>query len=116
MSDSWTNEWTTFKSNKSNNIILEDINNPNEKLDGFDLPRKLWIRLNRIRSMTGRCADSFHKWGIMTSASCDCGEPKQTIRHIVSECPLRSYGGSMTDFIKLTPNSLQWFENLDIEI
>lgn len=39
--------------------------------------------------------DSFYKWG------CDCGAPKQTIRHNVTECRLRAYQGPLTDFIEI---------------
>lgn len=106
-------KWTNFRTNTS---LLCDIEDPNVKLDGFNIPRNLWVKLNRIRTLNGRCADSFHKWGIIPSPICDCGSPKQTIRHIVSECRLRSYQGSMNDFFEITPDSLEWLKNLDIQI
>lgn len=51
--------------------------------------------------------DSFYKWGVITSPTGDCGAPKQTIRHIVSECPLRAYQGTFEDGIEITPSALE---------
>ena len=110
---SWINEWSAFK---SNNSLLTDIPDPNVKLNGFGISRNLWVKLNRIRTLTGKCADSFFKWGVIASPSCDCGAPKQTIRHIVTECRLRAYDGPLTDFIEITPNAIDWLQNLDVEI
>ncbi|XP_067005749.1 guanine nucleotide-binding protein G(o) subunit alpha isoform X3 [Anabrus simplex] len=38
---------------------------------------------------------------------CDCGAPRQTIPHIVSECQLRAYPGSLEDFLSPTAEALQ---------
>ena len=93
-----------------------DIIDPNIKLAGFDIPRKLWVKLNRIRTLNGRCADTLYKWGVKTSPSCDCGAPRQTIQHIVSDCPLRAYHGPIADFSEGAPNALEWIKNLDVDI
>lgn len=53
----------------------------------FDLPRKTWITLDRIRTGHGRCADTLYKWGRAPSPECNCGAEKQTVRHIIAECP-----------------------------
>ncbi|XP_063371801.1 uncharacterized protein LOC134660031 [Cydia amplana] len=58
---------------------------------GTDLPRKLWCRLNRLRTGHGRCNFFRHKWGWSDSALCDCGIEDQTMEHIIQRCPLRAY-------------------------
>ncbi|XP_017300807.1 ATP-dependent RNA helicase p62-like [Diaphorina citri] len=58
---------------------------------GFELTRRLWVTLNRIRTKFGKCAANLHKWGLKSSAACDCGAEKQTILHIIQDCPRRRY-------------------------
>ena len=61
---------------------------PAEQLPtGTDLPRKDWAALNRARAGVGKTASSLHKWGLETSSECPCGHPKQTVQHILLECP-----------------------------
>ncbi|KAI5756123.1 hypothetical protein M8J77_022290 [Diaphorina citri] len=46
---------------------------------GFELTRRLWVTLNRIRTKFGKCAANLHKWGLKSSAACDCGAEKQKL-------------------------------------
>nr|CAI5823688.1 unnamed protein product [Callosobruchus analis] len=62
---------------------------------GANLDRALWVKLNRIRSGYGRCADYLYKWG--SAPGCECGAPRQTITHIRAECPLLSFQGSWSE-------------------
>ena len=65
----------------------EAIQPPREQLPrGTDLPRKLWVTLNRARAKVGKTVSSLHKWGLASSSECPCGHPKQTVDHILSEC------------------------------
>ena len=84
--------------------------------EGFDLPRKAWSTLNRIRTNCGTCADSLHRWGKLPSAACDCGEERQTVKHIVQECPLRAFAGDPQDFLMATQKSIEYIFNLDIRL
>ena len=54
----------------------------------FDLPRHTWSMMNRF--WTGQCPRraSLHRWGLVQSLSCDCGQ-WQTMNHIVHRCLLR---------------------------
>merc|ERR1712240_483064 len=66
----------------------EAIQPPREQLPrGTDLSRKLWVTLNRARAKVGKTISSLHKWGLASSSECPCGHPKQTVDHILSECP-----------------------------
>ena len=42
---------------------------------GADLPRKQWVRLNRLRSGTARVGENLQLWGMQEAASCPCGHP-----------------------------------------
>lgn len=85
-----------------------------ERPPGYELPRKIWSSLNRIRTNHGRSADSLHKWGKVPSARCDCGADKQNIRHIVEECEIRAYGGNFSDFLTATDAVKDYICNLDV--
>ena len=113
ISKGWRDEWDMEMPFSSMSILIQD---PTNKVPGFDLPRHLWVKLNRVRTGHGRCADSFYKWGISPSSTCDCGDPKQTITHIVTQCPLRCYDGSIEEIHAADPDALQWLETLDIQI
>ena len=52
---------------------------------GYNLHRKAWVQLNRLRSGTGRFAASMKKWGIADSDVCPCGHI-QTHEHVLNEC------------------------------
>lgn len=83
---------------------------------GFDLPRRTWTALNRIRTGHGNCRDSRHRWNMAPSAECDCGAERQTVHHIVTECPLRRYTGNIIDFALATPASIDYINKLDIKL
>ena len=50
----------------------EIISDPSEEVPGFNLPRKSWTILNRIRTGQGRCNHLLHEWGYKLDASCSC--------------------------------------------
>ncbi|KAG5885110.1 hypothetical protein JTB14_017285 [Gonioctena quinquepunctata] len=106
-------EWTEAETAGDHYIQLDD---PTQCFNGSVLPRRLWSKLNRVRTGCGKCADSLHKWGRAESPQCDCGSPRQTIRHIISECPNRSYDYDFEDFMEATPEAIEWLRNLDVDI
>ena len=76
--DRWT-EWD----NHDNNAIQA----PREELpSGTDLPRKDWVTLNRARAKVGKTASNLHKWGFASTSECPCGNPNQTMQHILQDC------------------------------
>ena len=60
---------------------------------GYQLPRRAWIQLNRLRTGVSRFAASMCSWGLATSDLCSCGLP-QTPQHVLicalagPPCPL----------------------------
>ena len=109
------NEWIeTWKLN-----VLpewEAMLNRTSKPSGFDMKRKEWCTLNRIRTGHGRCADFKYKCGFIPSAVCDCGAERQTIKHIIEDCPLRKYPGVKEDFAHLPPKCISWISQLDLSL
>ncbi|VEN42344.1 unnamed protein product [Callosobruchus maculatus] len=107
----WRSQWEGFAEHHSRCAFIGAA-----LLPGSELPRKEWVKLNRVRTGHGRCADSLYKWGYVQSPLCDCGAPRQTINHITSECELRAFQGSREDFFTATPLALMWLKELDINL
>ena len=107
----WINMWTSINLENSN-LILD----PSVKVPGFDFNRDRWCKMNRIRTDHGRCHCTLHQWGVLDDPSCDCGFAIQDIHHIVAECPLRRFSGSLFDInIGNDPANI-WLDNLDIKL
>ena len=51
------------------------------------LPRWDWVRLNRLRTGVGRFRSCLYKWGMTSSAACECGAD-HTVDHVVLHCPI----------------------------
>lgn len=83
---------------------------------GMDLPRKVWVRLNRVRSGQGRCNELVYKWKFKESPGYDCDASIQSMQHLILDCQLRSNDGDLEDFIKVTPEAVAWLETLDVDI
>jgi len=56
---------------------------------GMTLPRRAWVRLNRLRTGVGRFCSCLYKWGMASSADCECGAEEQTVDHVVLQYPIR---------------------------
>jgi len=50
---------------------------------GMTLPKRAWVRLNRLCTGVGRFRSCLHTWG-MASSACECGAEEQTVDHVVS--------------------------------
>ena len=51
----------------------------------MSLTRTARIKLNHLGTGVGRFGSSMHKWGLASSAKCECGGSEQTADHII--CP-----------------------------
>jgi len=54
------------------------INDPTQRVPGFDCPRAIWTNLDRIRTEQGIYLP--HKWKIKNSSLCDKYEPSDTLQ------------------------------------
>ena len=48
------------------------------RLIGMSLTRTAWVKLNHLGTGVGRFGSSMHKWGLASSANCECGANEQT--------------------------------------
>jgi len=108
--DVWQAEW---QHERPGRIQIDNIRTPGL---GMDLPRKTWVRLNRIRTGQGRCNELMHKWKFRDSPECDCRATIQSMQHLIMDCQLRKYNGDLDDFIKVTPEAVAWLDHLGIDI
>ena len=83
---------------------------------GADLPRKQWVRLNRLRSGTARVGETLQLWGMQEAASCPCGHPTQTVEHVVTDCVLLKSPGDLTALCCPNTETRSWLRELPIEL
>jgi hypothetical protein len=57
-----------------------------------------------------------HKWNAVPTPNCECGNPYQTISHILTECPIRKFNGEPEDMFNVSPEAIEWIQNLDIKL
>ncbi|KAJ8954910.1 hypothetical protein NQ318_016850 [Aromia moschata] len=57
-----------------------------------------------------------YRWGWTESPECDCGNPRQTMDHILNECPTRSLPGGLHELHSASDAAVDWISNLDINI
>jgi hypothetical protein len=110
--ESWRVDWENINLFNKNFVI-----DPTVKLNGFEMKRKFWSRLNRIRTGQGRCNYCLHKWKIIESPECDCGAALQNMSHIILFCPLRSFSGDFEELSKCeNQRSIDYLIDLDINL
>ena len=80
------------------------------------LPRRAWVRLKRLHTSVGCFRSCLYKWGMASSAACECGAEEQTVDHVVLQCPIhrplhRLHGLAVQDV-----ETTQWMLNTCPEI
>jgi len=72
-----------------NGAISTLLSSPTHRLPllGITLPRTAWDQLNRLYARVGRFRSCLHKWGMASSAACECGVEEQTVDHVVLQHP-----------------------------
>lgn len=91
------------------------IPDPTVEVKGLNLPRKIWLRLNRIRTGHGCCADLLNEWGLSDSPMCECGEV-QTMQHLVQSCRIHRFEGGIEEINDISADAINWLTNLAINI
>lgn len=105
----WQSEW-----NVSNFFNKDLISDPSIRVPGFDLPRRIWSVLNRIRTGHGRCNSMLFRWNSVESPSCECGENEETIEHLINSCPIYKFQDGFEAIHKVTNAFLKWVVNFKI--
>ena len=78
----WIDAWFNTTVDNQSHITDPTICPP-----GFNLPRCL-VHTNRCRTGQGRCAANRVRWHQASDTSCICGNPQQTMDHIVNQRPI----------------------------
>ena len=83
---------------------------------GADLPRKQWVKLNRLRCGTARVGDTLKLGGAQGSAMCACGHNTQSVQHVVVDCMTYKAPGGFAGLRCPDAATMSWLEDLNIEI
>jgi len=82
----------------------------------MNLPRRAWVRLNRIRTGVGRFRSCLYKWGMVPSAACECGAEEQTVDHVVLQCPIHRPPHGLHSLAVLDDETIEWLLNTCPEV
>jgi len=111
--DEWKLEWQNSTIDNYSLIKSLDTLVP----AGQQLARHEWVTLNRLRTWSlRRDSEMLHKWKMRDSSGCDCGHSLQSISHIISDCPLHAFNGTVEELHKATENVVTWIRTLDIQL
>ena len=83
---------------------------------GMTLLRRAWVRLNRLRTGVGRFPSCLYKWGMASSAACDCGAEKPTVDHVVLQCPIHRPPHGPHGLTVPDDETIEWLLNICPEI
>uniref|UniRef100_UPI001C8F8736 hypothetical protein n=1 Tax=Klebsiella pneumoniae TaxID=573 RepID=UPI001C8F8736 len=111
LKNSWATSWEMFDG--WNKFLVSD---PTTAVGGMNLARRDWTLLNRFRTGVGSCNYWRCKWGLTPDQSCDCGADAQTMQHIITECPLRSFREGLAGLHSVSEAGLQWLSELDLAL
>ena len=78
---------------------------------GMILPRRAWVRLDRLRTGVGRFCSCLYKWGMASSAACECGAEEQTVNHVVLQCPIHRPSHGLYSLTVLDDETNEWLLN-----
>jgi len=85
------------------------VTDPTIRQPGFHLPPLAWSLMNRFWTGQGPCRANLHKWGLVQSPSCDCGQ-RQTMNHTVDTCPFTQFEGGLNLLHEVDDDAVIWLE------
>jgi len=109
--ETWKKKWA-----ESEVMNQEPVADPCKTLKIMYLPIRTWLTVNRIRTGQGRCEHLLHKRKCRDDLWRDCGWTKQTMDHILTECPKRRFSQGLTSIHNFTPESIEWINLQDIDL
>ena len=86
--EKWREKWFTDKI--SNYELIYD---PTVSVGGFDIERREWSLLNRLRTGFGCCNELLHKWSLTTSPLCNCAKKVSIGESLVKLNPKELFKG-----------------------
>ena len=73
------------------------------------LPRRAWVLLNRLRTDVGRLRSCLYKWGMSSSAACECGAEQNV--DVVLHCPIHRPPDGLHGLAVLDDETTEWLLN-----
>jgi len=83
---------------------------------GMALPRRAVVRLKHLRTDVGRFHSCLYKWGMASSAVCECGAKEQTVDDVVLQCPIHRPPHGLHSLTVLNDETIEWLLNICPEI
>ena len=102
--------------NQSPSCLHRFIPEPEVTITGKDLPRKAWVKLNRLRTGVGRFGSTLHRWGMRDTASFECGADAQTPDHLIMDCSQYRSPNGIDVLIQLDRQTRDWLMNSNFTI
>jgi len=75
---------------------------------GVTLPRRAWVRHNRLNTGVSHFHSCLYKWGMASSAACECGAEEQTVDHVVLQCPINRPSHGLHRLTVLDDETIEW--------
>jgi len=107
----WNSEWAGNTTRLRTLIPDTGTHTP-----GMTLPRRVWVRLNRLHTGIGRFRSCLYKWGMASSAACECGAEEQTVDHVFLQCPIHRPPHGLHGLTVLDDETTEWLLNTCPEI
>lgn len=64
----------------------------------------------------GHFGAAMQKWGIADSAQCECGDPLQTVEHILTSCPKHRLPDGKCGLIDIDARTLDWLASMELKV
>ena len=109
--DRWSEAWISADVTR----LHEFVEKPSSKPPGYNLERKAWVRLNRLRTGWGKTNTFLYKIGASDSDLCECGHP-QTVCHIIADCPVFSSPNGVRGLVNLDAETINWLKTCELPV
>ena len=104
--NTWKDNWT-----KNITCLHSFVTDVEPLPSGHELSQLTWVWLNRLRTGIGRFGSLMHRWGLTTTAICDCGAERQTPEYLLYQCPI--YSQARKDgLLILDDSTIDWLLNV----
>ena len=80
------------------------------------LPRKSWVKFNRLRTGVRRLHSSMYKWDLAPSSNSECGAIEQTADHVISACSIRRASRRVASLTVLDDDTRCWLNTTTASI
>jgi len=79
------------------------------------LPRRAWVRLNRLRTGVGCFRSCLYKWDMASTEACECGA-EQTVDHVVLQYLIHRPPHGLHGMTVLDDETTEWLLNTCLDI